>query len=507
MDLEQLNKSVEEVSAKMLAALSQRDEQITKTGAANEKTAALVDDLGKKLIELQGEQRKQHEAFIEELKDAGVRMDEVEKRLGRGRAFGNTGIEMGAKTIAQMVVESPEYKAYIDPKAAARSSQKIDVKSFFPRSPAEALKATFSLTSVTGDLVQPLRVEPVAPQLRRLRIRDLLPVRTIDRDSLSYLEETAFAAQLGTAAITSITRSGQTATVTTTAAHGLIDGDLVRVSGAAQSEYNIDAYVTVTSPTTFTYTVAGSPASGSGTMLFQKLNGTGAAAIVAEGALKPEALLELVERTANAAVIAHYIKITRQAADDANQIMAYIEDRMLYGLARAEEVQLLYGSGTGGNLQGLMTHPRAQSYAWSAGSVGDTKLDAVRRAVTIAQVREFEPTGVVMNPLDFEDVELAKGDDGHYIWMQAPAEGAGNRIWRLPLVVTNAMAETDFLVGGFASGAAALWDREQANVQIATENEDDFIRNKRTLLAEERLIFTITAPEAFVVGDFDAQPS
>jgi hypothetical protein len=61
-------------------------------------------------------------------------------------------------------------------------------------------------------------------------------------------------------AVTSITRSSQTATVTTTSTNKLVTGDQVTISGAVETEYNITATITVTSGTTFTYTVAGSPA-------------------------------------------------------------------------------------------------------------------------------------------------------------------------------------------------------------------------------------------------------
>lgn len=75
--------------------------------------------------------------------------------------------------------------------------------------------------------------------------------------------------------ITGITRSGTTATATTAVAHGLTSGDTVRVSGATQTEYNGDAVATVTGATTFTYTVAGSPATpATGTIVYEKLDGT-----------------------------------------------------------------------------------------------------------------------------------------------------------------------------------------------------------------------------------------
>lgn len=59
--------------------------------------------------------------------------------------------------------------------------------------------------------------------------------------------------------ITSITRSGSTATVTTGAAHGLSTGDSALIAGAAQADYNIEAVVSVVDSTHFTYTVANSP--------------------------------------------------------------------------------------------------------------------------------------------------------------------------------------------------------------------------------------------------------
>ena len=59
--------------------------------------------------------------------------------------------------------------------------------------------------------------------------------------------------------VSSITRSGTAATVTTASAHGLTTNDWVTIAGAAQSDYNVTAQVTVLTATTFTYTVANAP--------------------------------------------------------------------------------------------------------------------------------------------------------------------------------------------------------------------------------------------------------
>lgn len=60
-------------------------------------------------------------------------------------------------------------------------------------------------------------------------------------------------------ALTSITRSGTTATATKTS-HGYNNDQLIRITGCTQTDYNIDTRITVVDANTFTYTVANSPA-------------------------------------------------------------------------------------------------------------------------------------------------------------------------------------------------------------------------------------------------------
>lgn len=65
--------------------------------------------------------------------------------------------------------------------------------------------------------------------------------------------------QLRGASVASLTRTSGTATLTTSTPHGFVTGQKVVISGATQTDYNGAFTVTVTGPTTFTYTVANSP--------------------------------------------------------------------------------------------------------------------------------------------------------------------------------------------------------------------------------------------------------
>lgn len=61
--------------------------------------------------------------------------------------------------------------------------------------------------------------------------------------------------------ITSITAVGTTATVTTSSAHGLTSAQLVTVQSVFPDDFNITSTaLTIVTPTTFTYTLAGTPA-------------------------------------------------------------------------------------------------------------------------------------------------------------------------------------------------------------------------------------------------------
>jgi hypothetical protein len=69
--------------------------------------------------------------------------------------------------------------------------------------------------------------------------------------------------------ISSITRGGTgnlTATLTTALAHGLVTGNTVTVAGAVPAEFNGAYRITVTGPTTFTYTMATAPSGNASTV-------------------------------------------------------------------------------------------------------------------------------------------------------------------------------------------------------------------------------------------------
>lgn len=217
-----------------------------------------------------------------------------------------------------------------------------------------------------------------------------------------------------------------------------------------------------------------------------------------ENVTKPESGITFTLANAAVVTLAHFIPVSRQVLDDAPQLESYVNGRLLYGLKLEEEDQLLNGAGTSGSLSGLLASGNNTAYNRSA--TGDTRIDTLRKAITQAALSEYMADAIIINPEDWEAIELTKATDGQYI-MANPMALAGPQLWGKRVVATNSIAEGTFLVGAFTMGAQ-VWDRMDAAVQISYEDGDNFKKNMATLLAEERLALTVYRPAAFIKGTF-----
>ena len=175
-------------------------------------------------------------------------------------------------------------------------------------------------------------------------------------------------------------------------------------------------------------------------------------------------------------------------------------------LALSEEKMILYGDGSTTQLQGILTNPRRQEFDWATSPAGTTRMDAVRRMITLAALSNYPTSGIVCHPLFWQEVVLAKDSNGRYINDSVMGGNDLNpRLWGLPVVSTTAIDPSDVLVGGFSLGAA-LWDRETGNIAVSDQHESFFMENKIAIRAEERVALTTYRPEAFVHGDMTTAP-
>ena len=225
--------------------------------------------------------------------------------------------------------------------------------------------------------------------------------------------------------------------------------------------------------------------------------------------LKPQSAFSFVGEQAAVRTLAHWEAAHRNVLADEPQLRSIIDNELMYGLRLLEDNQILNGNGTGENLRGVLQTSGIQDYSWSEGvaaPAADTKADALRRAATLSYLAYYEPSGIVMHPNDWEDIELTKDENGQYLIAVSVAMGGEPRVWRMPIVDTPAIAEGTALVGAFGTGAQ-LYDREQASIRISEQHSDFFVRNAVVILAEQRLALAVKRPEAFVKVTFDSAPA
>ena len=123
--------------------------------------------------------------------------------------------------------------------------------------------ATKVFSGITSDKLQSVNITNTAGKFL-IACNGVDPVMIYDGSAWFYVATTTTAQT-----ISSITRGGTgnlTATLTTASAHGLVTNNRVTISGATPTEFNGTYVITVTGPTTFTYTMATAP-SGNATVV------------------------------------------------------------------------------------------------------------------------------------------------------------------------------------------------------------------------------------------------
>lgn len=221
--------------------------------------------------------------------------------------------------------------------------------------------------------------------------------------------------------------------------------------------------------------------------------------------LKPRSRINFNIKTTPIRTLAHWIPASRNVLDDEPQLRGIIDTRLLYGLRLVEDQQLLLGDGLGQNLLGIFNTPGIQLFPSGGYTAPDheTYVDAIRRAATRVMLAQYDPTGIVVHPYDWERMELTKNDQGDYIVAGSVIAGAEKRLWQMPVVATPACPEGTALIGAFGLGAQ-VFDRMQSNIRTSDQHADFFVRNAIVVLAEERLGLAVYRPASMVKVDLAA---
>jgi len=215
--------------------------------------------------------------------------------------------------------------------------------------------------------------------------------------------------------------------------------------------------------------------------------GEGDAAVVAEGAAKPQMDTDYTERTIQAVKIAVWEKFSEETLYD---FPAFVSECMRIMLSRVrlkEESTILGG----------VSLP---AYTLSGFKVATPNyFDAIVAAYTqvaSASGMSFRPNALILNPVDFSTILSAKATDGSYLF-----EEIERRLPNLQIIQSTNVTAGNFVIGDF--NYMHIRDWQPAEISVGWVN-DDFTKNLVTVVAEERVIYYVKAQDAaaFVADSF-----
>lgn len=272
---------------------------------------------------------------------------------------------------------------------------------------------------------------------------------------------------------------------------------------------------------------------------------------VAEGGPYPFSSSQFDRHTEEIGKIANAGEVTDELIKDAPFLWNFLQTRVIDGVQRQEEVQLLAGGGYPG-VNGLlnraanftkgqsgltagtnvafpatgtagagMAQATIASLAYGRQALGATTgvyPDALTIAETLFSAMIdiqlaifYSPNVIVMNPLDWETLRLAKDKNNQYYggsmfgtnYGYGANEGngylgsPGNTLWNTRVVQTPVMPRYNMLVGYFGMETGYVARREGLSMQMSNQNGTNFTDGMVTIRAEERLGLAVTHPAAF----------
>jgi HK97 family phage major capsid protein len=213
-------------------------------------------------------------------------------------------------------------------------------------------------------------------------------------------------------------------------------------------------------------------------------------------AAKPEAGMTLQVVQEGVKTIAVWMPITRQILSDAPQLESMIDNFLNSDLELELEEQIISGTG-GTEFTGLENTSGLTPQAFAT-----DMLTTTRKARTAAMVTgRARSTGYLMNPYDWESLDLTKDAENRY-YFGGPLSLGTKMLWGLPVIESEVIPQGTAYTGDLRQ--MMLWDRERPTTRVTDSHSDFFTHNLIAILTELRAAFGVLRPAAIVKIDLHA---
>lgn len=216
-----------------------------------------------------------------------------------------------------------------------------------------------------------------------------------------------------------------------------------------------------------------------------------------EASDKAESAASLSAISVSVRTLAHWIPVSKQALADVGGLAAFLDRRLMWGLSRLADQEILSGDNTGEHLSGLI---------YSAASFDPTLLGSgvwdyysvINAAMTQLKTSGFSASFLIMHPRD--GFRMRNKRDTTYQFIQ-PIPGL-----MPPAIVESPLCTEGTFVVGDAS-QALIRVRQAATIDVSESHSDYFTKNMVAVRAEERALLQVLSPNAFVTGSFSTSPA
>jgi HK97 family phage major capsid protein len=239
----------------------------------------------------------------------------------------------------------------------------------------------------------------------------------------------------------------------------------------------------------------------------QHTSTTGSPGIVPEGELKPEVVMNFQQLTATLVKIAGHVGVSYEIIEDFSNFLSYVQTELYREVIDQENLNLIGGPGGAGQVTGLLSTTGTLTHVAGQASTGFTPIDDVE--IAIAQLRAgpalADPDLFIIHPDTWSALRRIKDTLGRYLLSADPSLGEADSLWGVPVLQTTQITPgTGILLDTSKFGRAII--RGPIMIYIGWTN-DDFTRNIRRFVSEERVAMAVTRPSAInIITDLPSTP-
>jgi len=239
----------------------------------------------------------------------------------------------------------------------------------------------------------------------------------------------------------------------------------------------------------------------------QESNYTDGTATSSENNASGQSDFDLTATDANVTKISAHFRVSKEALNDTQGLASHISLRGSQKYMNEEDAQLLYGGGTGADLDGLTTTATDYTLDAYTGDANAQEYDVLLQAIQQIRTDNYNPSAIMVSISRYFEMIQRKDADGQYIFPQEVVFGNQMpRVMGVPIVATNAINSTDgnindFLVADFPQ-LTTLFDREGMSVRFYEQDQDNVIKDLVTVQISGRLALPTYLPDAGRFGNF-----